>query len=284
MKISTTTDYLNKGKFQRESDLIGIHAKAGFTVLDHTPHPNGENWREDVLRTKEEADKYGVVIEQTHAPYNRYKRKPLDEYRVDMDNFIEAAHLLGVRRMVIHADDFGIGEDGLYKPERTFALLYEFWAPYVDRCKKLGIEVAIENLFEDHFLVAHDQRSRYTSTVEELLSIIEKFGDPMVRCCWDFGHARVAFGDGQTDAMKALGKYITCTHVHDNGKRYDDHLVPFLGTTDWNAEMRAMKEFGYKGNLTFEMVYGDIPSALHGDFLTYLLKIGEHMRSVFDRA
>ena len=284
MKISTNTGYINHSKQYTGSELIAIHAKAGFTVLDHTPRIESESWQEEVRRTKEAADKYGILIEQTHAPYNRYTRKPLDEYRADMDRFIEATHMLGAQRMVIHADDFGIGEDGLYKPERTFALLYEFWAPYVDKCKKLGIEVAIENLFEDHFLVAHDQRSRFTSTVEELLSIIEKFNDPMVRCCWDFGHARVAFGDGQTDAMKALGKYITCTHVHDNDKRADKHLIPFLSTTDWDAEMRAMKSFGYKGNLTFEMVYGDIPDALHVDFLTYLLKLGEYMRSVFDRA
>ncbi len=284
MEISTNTDYLNKDRRRKESEMIKIHAKAGFKVLDHTPHLADENWREDVRRTKEEADKYGVLIEQTHAPYNRYTRKPLDEYRVDMDNFVEATHMLGAQRMVIHADDFGIGDDGIYKPERTFALLYEFWAPYVDRCKTLGIEVAIENLFEDHFLVAHDQRSRYTSTVEELLAIIEKFNDPMVRCCWDFGHARVAFGDGQTEAMKALGKYITCTHVHDNDKRGDKHLVPYLGTTDWDAEMRAMKAFGYKGNLTFEMVYGDVPDALHQSFLTHLMNTGKHMCDIFDRA
>lgn len=199
MKISTNTGYINHSKQYTGSELIAIHAKAGFTVLDHTPHISNESWQEEVRRTKEVADKYGILIEQTHAPYNRYTRKPLDEYRADMDRFIEATHMLGAQRMVIHADDFGIG-------------------------------------------------------------------------------------GGQTDAMKALGKYITCTHVHDNDKRADKHLIPFLSTTDWDAEMRAMKSFGYKGNLTFEMVYGDIPDALHVDFLTYLLKLGEYMRSVFDRA
>ena len=51
-----------------------------------------------------------------------------------------------------------------------------------------------------------------------------------VGICLDFGHAHL---DGDiVDAVEMVSEHLIANHVHDNGGRTDDHLVPFEGTID----------------------------------------------------
>ena len=48
---------------------------------------------------------------------------------------------------------------------------------------------------------------------------------PSAGVCLDFGHA---FLDGDVpDAIETVAEHLIATHVHDNRRRADDHLVPF---------------------------------------------------------
>jgi len=84
------------------------------------------------------------------------------------------------------------------------------------------------------------------------------------------------------DAMKTLGSRITCTHIHDNYYGKDLHLMPYEGEIDWTAHMRTMKEIGYKGNLTYEFVYGCRPACLIEDFAAMAYKTGMYLKNIFD--
>ena len=63
-------------------------------------------------------------------------------------------------------------------------------------------------------------------------------------------------------------KDVVCTHVHDN-YHGDDHLLPFLGQIDWKTMTTILREAGYSGNITLELVYGAIPPVMKPDFLAY---------------
>jgi len=143
--------------------------------------------------------------------------------------------------------------------------------------------VAIENVFEDSIrrCPQFDGKSRFGSRIHELKGIIERFNDPSVRCCWDFGHASCAFGpDGMLEPMKEIGKYLVCTHVHDNYYEKDLHLLPFLGNVNWEAHMQALKEMNYQGKFSFELVYGSYPDALLGKWLKHVHEIGEYLTAL----
>lgn len=72
-----------------------------------------------------------------------------------------------------------------------------------------------------------------------------------VGICLDFGHAHM---DGDVvDAIEAVSEHLIATHVHDNGGRTDDHLVPFDGTIDWAAALTAVQKVGYDGTLLLEL-------------------------------
>jgi sugar phosphate isomerase/epimerase len=90
------------------------------------------------------------------------------------------------------------------------------------------------------------------STAEQLVRWIEdELELPDIGVCLDFGHAQLA-GD-LVDAIETLSGHIVTTHVHDNGGRSDDHLVPFEGRIDWEAGMMALQKVGYEGVLVYEL-------------------------------
>ena len=90
------------------------------------------------------------------------------------------------------------------------------------------------------------------SKPEALVRLIEDQLDGLdVGICLDYGHAHL-MGD-LADAIEMVSGHLWTTHVHDNGGRADDHLVPFSGTIDWDAAMMATQKIGYDGLLMLEV-------------------------------
>lgn len=139
---------------------------------------------------------------------------------------------------------------------------YDYLAPEVEFAKKHGMKVAVENLFEDlpSGYKYFDGKSRFTSRVGDIIAAIERFNDPDVVCCWDFGHGEVSYGyDREASALEKVAKYVGCTHVHDNNAGHDLHMLPFTGRIDWKRDMDILAKAGYDGVLSIELVYDRFP-------------------------
>ena len=72
-----------------------------------------------------------------------------------------------------------------------------------------------------------------------------------VGICLDYGHAHLMGDLGE--AVETVSGHLWSTHVHDNGGKRDDHLVPFAGSIDWEAAMMATQKIGYDGALILEV-------------------------------
>jgi len=289
MELAMSLDYL--GKMRGTDEKRGFEAmasmcrEAGFRYVDYTPDFRSDDWEKRAQADREILDRAELMVEQTHAPFNRYGQHPEELFAAYYRRVFEASKILGAKYVVVHADEYRTVDHYDEKEAEDFA--YDFLAPYVDYAKKNGMTVAIENVFEDSIrrCPQFGGKSRYTSRIHELKAIIERFNDPAVQCCWDFGHANCAFGkDNMLDALKEVGKYLCCTHVHDNYYEKDLHLAPFLGEIRWEEHMAYLKEIGYAGKFSFEMVYGRQPEALLGGWLKELHKTGEYLVGLYDAA
>jgi sugar phosphate isomerase/epimerase len=69
--------------------------------------------------------------------------------------------------------------------------------------------------------------------------------------CLDYGHAHI-MGD-LAEAIEAISGHLWTTHVHDNGGKRDDHLVPYAGSVDWDLAMMETQKIGYDGVMMFEV-------------------------------
>jgi sugar phosphate isomerase/epimerase len=161
------------------------------------------------------------------------------------------AHL-GIPRM--QARDAGVGpQDARAAARRSIEELRRIAEP-------LGVQIAVE--------LIPNELSRAGSLVHFVEEDLDSLG---VGICLDFGHAHI---DGDVvDAVETVSEHVIATHLHDNGGRADDHLMPLDGTIDWAAALTAVQKIGYDGPMMFEV-------AAHGpakDSLARLKKAREKM-------
>jgi sugar phosphate isomerase/epimerase len=114
----------------------------------------------------------------------------------------------------------------------------------------IGVRVAVE--------VIPNRLSEPTSLVTILDDELDGNGTGI---CLDFGHAHL-MGD-VADAVETVAEHIITTHIHDNHRRDDEHLVPYRGTIDWDQALVTMQKIGYDGTYLMELAgNGDAASIL----------------------
>jgi sugar phosphate isomerase/epimerase len=94
--------------------------------------------------------------------------------------------------------------------------------------------------------------------------------------CFDYGHAHL-MGD-LAEAVETISGHLWTTHVHDNGGKRDDHLVPYAGSINWDLAMMETQKIGYDGPMMFE-VSGDGADPV--DVLKRCTKARERLEKTF---
>lgn len=113
----------------------------------------------------------------------------------------------------------------------------------------LGVRVAFE--------VIPNELSSAASLVDMLERDLEA---PHAGICMDFGHAHL-MGD-VADAVETAAEHLIATHVHDNRRREDDHLVPYLGSINWDMTLTTLQKIGYEGTYLLEVANTGAPAAV----------------------
>jgi len=109
--------------------------------------------------------------------------------------------------------------------------------------------------------VALEVMGNALSTSPALIEIIERsFDGPNLGICMDVGHAHILGDTG--DAIETSSEYLATTHIHDNRRQSDDHLVPFQGNINWPATVMALEKIGYDGVLMYEVRNAESPAAV----------------------
>jgi sugar phosphate isomerase/epimerase len=155
----------------------------------------------------------------------------------EMRAAVEVARTIPFSRFVVHlgvpsAQNPGPQDNSRDAAIRSIEEIHRMAEP-------LGVKLALEVM------------GNQISTVEALIDLIENDLDGMdLSICMDVGHAFL-LGD-VTDAIEAASGYLVTTHLHDNRRQQDEHLLPFDGAIDWAATMMAFEKIGYDGVLMFE--------------------------------
>ena len=243
---------------EKAAELV---AKAGFTQLDYSPAYAKEDWEAEMKRAAKAFAANGLVVNQTHAPFNRYGKHGAS-HGLYVERCAEATEYLGAKFMVVHGDEFDF-ENLTYTDEAALDYNHRYFLPFVERSVKNGYRLAFENVFPDW------DRPRFSTTGEQLCALIDSYGDNAC-CCWDFGHANVAFKRNAPEVAKMLGRRIACTHFHDNTGR-DSHQLPLTGAIDWKPIKEVFDGIGYEGVMSVEYSHGSMPEHLMEAFikLTY---------------
>lgn len=148
---------------------------------------------------------------------------------------LEIAERLPFRYLIVH---LGMEEEDydLRKFDAAFSSLEHLNIFAKDR----GVHILLENTPNE------------LSTPERLIEFIE-YTRLDLKICFDTGHAHMR--DGVAPAFKTLKDRIASTHLHDNHKLKDEHLMPFDGEIDWAETVRDFRAAAAPVPLLFELRY-----------------------------
>ncbi len=240
-----------------EEKAIELIAKAGFDAFDLSmlsmvrykwgeniclpcDHPfASENAVEYVKKLRKIGEEYGIVCNQSHAPYPTY----CPQIRATYEKCIELTAVAGGEICVIHPDNFKSAEENA---EMFFELL-----PVAHAC---GVKIATENMWtwSEETQSATDAAC---SNPKSFLEHLKAINDDYFVACLDIGHAEMnGLGTSAVEMIDALGSYTQSLHIHDNDKKGDRHAIPFSSSIDFDAVAKALKRNNYSGYLTLEAV------------------------------
>lgn len=236
-------------------EMLEIAAEAGFRYIamgfgsSRCFHEDG--WEKEIETLSRAIERNGLACVMTHAPYYdlRISAEITDDaMETALLRCTEATAALGAEIMAIHPR--GFYRDGKEDTEQSYYWNRKNLTPLVEMAKRCGCKIGIENL---PTFPGWDM-TFYSNFPDEHLRLIDSF-DPSAVCgVWDFGHSYLANSDPSAVLRRFRGK-IGGTHVHDNHRNNDEHLIPFDGTIDWRSEMAALADTGFDGYLTMELEY-----------------------------
>jgi sugar phosphate isomerase/epimerase len=185
----------------------------------------------DILKLKEKLD-YDPRL-TFHAPFMDLAPAAVDSKirQVTMERFntvLDFADILKPRVIVFHS-----GYD-----QRKFDNDYEIWLsgslntwkPIALRAEAMGIQIAIENIFEE-------EPHNLMRLVEEMKS--ENFG-----LCFDTGHFNLFSRLSLSAWLDMTRPHIKELHLHDNEGYSDDHLSIGEGNVDFQTIFRETRDLG----------------------------------------
>ena len=234
--------------------VLAAMARAGFEKVSlgfsATRFFYEEGWEQEIQRAQQLLEQYGLQCAETHLNYTDLKLSseiPDPGTELAQERCVIATEMLGADWTAFH---FRTAITRNWSPRVSM----DENMPQLERLLRLAKEnntgIAVENLslFPDVYWMRF-----LGSDVEDLVWICQDIDSPSLGICFDFGHAHLMKHD-MPKMLRTVAPYLRCTHMHDNYQLQDDHSIPTMGNADWPAAMAVLKEIGYEGNLTQELV------------------------------
>ena len=205
-----------------------------------------ERITEDILRILENT---GLGCVQSHPHYyHPYESSEIlhDDMEYNIRQSIISSAAIGAQWCVIHPrSSFSSG----FLLSKSLEDTKKWFSGLIECADKHGTKIAAENL--PIFVSCSQVRPLFSHNAEHLIGLVDSLNCDSIGVCWDFGHANLLFAE-QQHMIRAVGKRIKCTHIHNNFGVHDDHATPIYGNIKWDAVMPALAEIGYHGPLTLE--------------------------------
>ncbi len=192
---------------------------------------------------------HGLALQSLHAPLftgterggsgrpavsvahleRRHRIESMDEIK----RAIDVAEILPFRYVVLH---LGLPDEeyDLRKFDAAFTSLEHLKI----FAKERGAQLLLENTPNE------------LSTPARLMEFLQ-YTRLDLKLCFDTGHAHLA--GGVRPAFQFLKDRVVSTHIHDNRRENDDHLMPYDGEIDWDETIRDFRSANEQLPLIFEL-------------------------------
>lgn len=240
------------------SQAIRRIGELGFRQIEVAGSPTYlDEWVADPELTRRLLADSGIIARSMHSPSTAWDNGTPDEEVRQAS--IEVARIcfgcaaaLGVEYVVVHPNKPSVAFT-TDEYDANWARSRDSLAALAAYAQEAGVKLALENL-------PSYGTPRPGTSIVAALHMIEGLGDH-VGICLDAGHSNANGLDPATEAVEA-GDRLLGLHIQDNdGRGKDQHLLPGLGTADWDALLAALDEMAFGGVRAFEVAKGEDEAA-----------------------
>jgi sugar phosphate isomerase/epimerase len=219
-------------------ELLAEFAQAGIQGIEIFCASGHFDYRspQAVRELGQALDEHGLRLESLHSPTER-DMSPGRESGISIEisnterirridavdevkRALEVAERIPFRYLVQH-----MGHGRQMADPRKFDAAFNSLELLVVFAKARGVTIALENTPGELGLPA------------SLAQFIRETHLRELRLCFDIGHAHIEAG--MEPSFEAMRERVVTTHLHDNHGEKDEHLLPYEGTIDWDAALRA---------------------------------------------
>ena len=284
MLLSTQTDRL-QSRFGYEKALEML-SKAGYDAYDFSQfHPNSEGdplytegFREYAKSLRKYADSLGIFCNQSHAPFPTSVGDPVKDEAIykNILRAMEIASILGAKCIIVHPNQHLAYRANAQELKK---MNYEFYSSLIPYCKKFGIKVAVENMWQMNPVGNRTIVDSTCSRVGDFCDYIDMLDSEWIVACLDIGHISLTGEDVSVMIRGLGGKRLQALHVHDTDGYRDLHTLPFTSGNDWGKITSLLREIGYAGDLTFEAdsFFASFPLEMYQDIVCFMQKTGRQL-------
>ena len=215
-----------------EEDYIKKASELGFNTFFSSARTMEEH-----ARIANALAKYGMEYENVHGPFDHindiwFETESGDAMYKELVDCIDQCAEVKAKAMVTHLSS------GMQPPAISNVGQERFYN-LVDYATRKNVKIAFEN-------------QRTLANLAWAMGTFEH--TDTVGFCWDCGHESCATPG--REFMPLYGDRLICTHIHDNEGIFnkDSHLIPFDGVINYERFAQHIRNSGYQGPLTLEIV------------------------------
>jgi len=232
----------------RAMQAVGFRQVEIFGQPDHLCH-----CLDDPEATRRTLEDHGIAVVSVHSPVEGWDNDAWDdEARLASvaagAQSLRQAALLGASVVVIHPNtrSHPFGQENW---RRNWCNTRDSLTRLAEVASEVGVSMALENMPDRG---DGERGTRPGVRVDDLLAMIAGLGD-QVGILLDVGHCNISDTDPGAEALRS-GQKLLELHLQDNEgiPGEDQHLMPGLGTIDWDSLLDTLDGAGYAGLLTFE--------------------------------
>lgn len=232
-----------------EEHLIKTNIYSGCEIF--YPYNVSKEQYNDYIEAVKSYLKYKDFEIVCHLPYGALNNvatyKDLEETMQRLKNGIDFASQFNVTKLTYHPGNL----DGSLSRAEAIKLAIKNIKELSLYAKKYNMIFMIENLIGEHELCAKLEETKY---------FIDNLKEENVKLIFDCAHCHVAYGGDNnaiTKYIDTLGEHLEHIHVSDNHGLKDEHAPLLSGTIDYVKYFSLLKELGYKGLYSSEVLFKD---------------------------